>query len=843
MNFQQDEDETIELAIHGIEKSINWIVQHRSVDKKGQRQIQKLVHHTSHLLKELFAKRRSLRAFIEWFREEWNHLKSKIAQNPLAILQHAMENFIRMSDGLVLLTSGECRHPFDIQNAQTTKFPSKLSTLKERQDGYTCLYKADAIYSGFGWDEFCNESVGIQARLVALLGRYIKSPWDYLERKGKTQLLESLLDQQELAVKELQQQVQDLKKVMMTDIKLELRPKKASFVTQDKMERLVIATEKQTICLERRADNFRIKQRSILPNDYTRSRDWKILSLRLENKTITNAEAANGKRKRRLVIEDSDSDDDGAAIEKKSKKILDTRNATDAIQQTTGLVVRIETSISKTETEDSLIAIKTQMGVDVKGLEASREELEKENNQEKGTTECQEDKTNKLKRILERVLSRQDVDDNEVWDARECLRQSYMELGNELLFYRRNYEKALESFQHAKKLVKQQEVSHHRTARNANDDTFESRYIYRNLLFLSGRATVNVGITLVEWARNEKKGIAKRKASQAITELRSVEKLASEMRRQAETDKHQARVHSSEWREAMVDSLRSDQLESLACRWMGLSLWLSFQEKEAISVLEHASSFFVSNRKPRSELIPPMLELAAECIYATCTLMDLACSKMEQLPRSENDKGDEYLTKVKGSLQRYAEIVGRLEQIVSLDQSWSTMVQVFQQDNEISSSKLVLENLAEIQGWWQTKKMKLSAKTSIAPRLSSILPRLDLFPGGAMNKSPEPTAHIMLSEGRRRKQKQAGGNFRSQDLSSSNNAVYALASDESKGRKLPLRFRKWGDDLLYNRAETDDSRRNKDGDAFDTIKKKAVLVYPSIAPPLPAEFSHLVGFH
>ena len=124
-----------------------------------------------------------------------------------------------MTDGLVMLTSGECRHPFDIRQGKKAKFASKLSTLKEREDGYTCLYKANAVYSGFGWDEFTNETVGIQARLIAILKRYMKSPWDYLERKGATQLLESLLDQQELAVKELQQEFQELKKKMIDDMK------------------------------------------------------------------------------------------------------------------------------------------------------------------------------------------------------------------------------------------------------------------------------------------------------------------------------------------------------------------------------------------------------------------------------------------------------------------------------------------------------------------------------------------------------------------------------------------------------------------------------------------------
>ena len=117
-----------------------------------------------HLLTELYARRQSLSMLVQWFRHEWKRIESQLAESALPILKHAMENMLRMSDGLIFLTSGECRHPYDIEEARNTKYKSKLSTLKERGDGYTCLYKSNAIYSGFGWDEFANETVGIQAR-------------------------------------------------------------------------------------------------------------------------------------------------------------------------------------------------------------------------------------------------------------------------------------------------------------------------------------------------------------------------------------------------------------------------------------------------------------------------------------------------------------------------------------------------------------------------------------------------------------------------------------------------------------------------------------------------------
>ena len=809
MSFQ--DEETISLAVKSIEKAIRRIVQHFSVDAKAQRKIQFLIDHTGHLLRELYEKRESLRALLKWFREEWKRLESKLADQPLVILQHAMEHILRMSDGLVILTSGECRHPFDIRQAKKTKFPSKLSTLKEREDGYTCLYKSNAVYSGFGWDEFTNETVGIQFLLVKILKRFMKSPWDYLERKGATQLLESLLDQQESAVKELQQEVQDLKKRMMDDIRRRLRPKKFSFVTQDKMERLFVSSGDLTICLERRADNFQIKKGSILPNSNKQASDWQGHSLRLETKSTSES---SSNKKRRLVIEESDSEEEFGQIAVKQKK----DNITSE-KEGTGLMVRIETAKPTEEIEDSLLAIKTQMGVDVQGLETSREELELEQkNKMKSITEGKEEKTTKLKRILQRVLSRVDVDDNEVWDARECLRQSYMELGNELLWSVKNFEKAHESFEKAKELVQQQQASHQRIVQSTNDDTFESRYIQRNLIFLLGQATVNTGIALVEWAQNERKGVIKRKANQANHEFRFVQKLTSQMKEQAEMDKNLCRVHSLDWRESVEDSLRANQLESLAFRWMGISLWLSSREKDAISAFEHASSFFQSNTNPRIDLLSSILELSGECIYATSTLVDLVCSAMERLGRNSLEKGDEYLEVISRSMKRYAEISETIERISSQD-SLSAIVEDFKNENEICSSNVILQNLSEIEKWWAKKK---NAPTDFgsrdrAPRLSSLLPRSDVFPNGLNSNYSEPTAHIMISEGRRqRKQKQSRES--GYNKSSSVDAVRALREKTNDATKI-IEFRKWGDELLPGYDKSVGTK----------------LTYPSIAPAMPEE--------
>lgn len=57
------------------------------------------------------------------------------------------------------------------------------------------------------------------------------------------------------------------------------------------------------------------------------------------------------------------------------------------------------------------------------------------------TISLEEEKVNRLKKILNRALSRTEVDDDEVWDARECLRLAHMEAGNYHLWENKSREK------------------------------------------------------------------------------------------------------------------------------------------------------------------------------------------------------------------------------------------------------------------------------------------------------------------------------------------------------------------------------------------------------------------
>jgi hypothetical protein len=108
------------------------------------------------------------------------------------LLTHIFHQYLRIRDGMNLMTSGECRHPGDIHEAKTTKFPSQFHKLSHQGDGYTTLYSSDH-YSGYGWDEFYNPHVGIKARLLRALGNKGDDCWDALLEYG-AQAYETCLD-------------------------------------------------------------------------------------------------------------------------------------------------------------------------------------------------------------------------------------------------------------------------------------------------------------------------------------------------------------------------------------------------------------------------------------------------------------------------------------------------------------------------------------------------------------------------------------------------------------------------------------------------------------------------
>mmetsp|Transcript_12170 Transcript_12170/g.30803 ORF Transcript_12170/g.30803 Transcript_12170/m.30803 type:complete len:839 (-) Transcript_12170:245-2761(-) len=830
-------DDSIALAIKNLEKAINKILKRndQNLKDKSQRRLRRLVEHARHVFIELAKKRRILKSFLLWFRHEWTRLEVDLDKYPVEILQHSLQHFLRCQDSFILLTSGECRHEHDTHLANTTNFRSRLSTLEERDDGYTVLYKGTGVYSGYGFDEFNNEVVGIRALLEKELKRYRKSPWDYLERHGGTELLESLLDQHECDVKEMQHSLQSFKQRMIEDINKRLTPKNLKFATQDKMERLSLSVQGRRIDLERRAGSFQIEG-PLLPDKNRRPEDWNYCSLKLrsekENRILPS-------KKRRRVIDDSESEDEMIDFcDKNATKPV--KNLKQSVGKSSGLVVRIDSSALKTEHEDSLAVIKNQLGVNVHELEEAREILEGEDGNTKRVLE--EEKVVRLEKILKRVLSRDEIDENEVWDAQECLRYAYMEAGNKYLWDARVrcVDKAIDNFEKAKQIVETQSKSQQQVT-----DKDSSLLVQLNLLYLRGQAVVNIGISLVD-SCHRKISTSKAKILRAIREFETAQSLMTKLR-----DLVGKGTKSSRTLESTSYIFKSKQLESLACRWMGRGFWLISEEKKSIASFQQASHTFSRSNTHEwhnnTYFEEDILELAAEAIYATCDLADRCYSKMEEFQSQSSwllKKGNEMLDIVTRALTRHIEISESIERYYC-----PFKAKHFRVEYDVSSIQDVTSHRDVIIKQWKdrliNKQTCSSASAKSHPHLS--VKRSDIMSlTTVITTSNAPhTKSILSSDGRKKRRYNAHGKgshrangYRGNDIgvpSTNADAVHALTGNDPRDQQgSQIKFRKWGDGILI--AEQLRAQEDSGGQSDENNSTTLVLAYPSIAPPLPLEY-------
>ena len=1009
----------VQTACQSLERAIQKLLQRYErrtkhsidiLDPTLQTDIQKILQHIQHLITQLVLKRQSLQALLDYFKDEWAMVTrpslssslSWLQHDPLRILQHFVPILIQCQDGLVLLTSGECRHDGDIQqaNRQAAVFPSNFRRMEpQRKDGYTALYRSNHIYSGFGMDEYTDAQVGLHVQLCHRLHPYYyynnnnnnnnntnNEPttmvWDdYLLPQGG-QILELLLQQHETTLQAIQQTIQQYKQQMIQDIQQQLHPKtKVTFNTEDKLERMVVPLPDQKITLERRGNAFQISHtHGVLPNHYQTKMDWKKefqkghplpFSSSSSSSSIMHSSSSSSsqpsfttlptrssatttmtmkmtmthpdvpsRRRRRRVIEDSDDDDDdnnnnndnnkknvGRPTERgkkdgrhetnsKRSKTINTNHQSKSKQPISsssssssssalsgGLVVRVEqqtkTMKYNDDTEQSLIAIKTQMGVNAEELEAAREDLERETlvrndgissclgnrisqqehhqqqqqqqHQNHPSRQIENDahtiqrgrrKVERLQGILQRVQSRDHVDDNEVWDARECLREAYMALGNDLLWSvpksAEKYEQALDHFGNAGDLVDDQQAAHQTLVQSTNDNaTLESRFIQRNLLLLRGQAHVNRGIALVEWSQlSPTKPILIRKLiSQAIQELSKAVHYAKDMRRQAKVDQQQhppyhGNNNNNDWVDIIVDIFKADQLESLASRWMGVALWPS-QPTEAVETLDHAASFFFSHPpedliRNHEVLLYSLLQVGWECSLAGTTVADLACTDLETLsgPKQTKDmnsheKGDALVGLIRKALERNARIADVFENLKSKVPSLASIVEAFQEENDLLSGKDFRDSFQEIQTWWSQIKSK--AVFATRPSSSEAVPPLlrnDLFADHGLASNLPVTRRFIVSDGARKRNRQTkqstSSQFHWKATSHFSDAVRALDDDDDddhhhhhNSTTTTRQYRKWGDELLPQQVTVNP-------ETGETISKP-LLPYPSVAPEMPPE--------
>lgn len=316
---------------------------------------------------------------------------------------HWFLQYLRLRDGLVILVSGECRHPGDRKFArkQPAHHRSNLSKKSQRRDG-TRVYRKDAIYSGFGWDEFYDDEVGIRKRLCSVL-----SSTSRVDKVMEGSSFEMVLSGHESKVTNDTAKLEQLRQSLITNVNLFLKKsgKGGTLVVKsaDKFEKLEIKRDGQRVFeVDRLADNFVIAdQAGVLPSNMDMDGwrcimslpdDAKVGTVPEEQKSVlaigdsssssiisisTKSSKAAAKRKR-IMESDSDSDRGDDA-----KSVLSRQSTRPKKTTTGGLRVKAKAAVTKSSSSldqktVSVIAIKEKLGVNNQTLQASLDNLEME---------------------------------------------------------------------------------------------------------------------------------------------------------------------------------------------------------------------------------------------------------------------------------------------------------------------------------------------------------------------------------------------------------------------------------------------------------------------------------
>mmetsp|Transcript_16006 Transcript_16006/g.34818 ORF Transcript_16006/g.34818 Transcript_16006/m.34818 type:complete len:995 (-) Transcript_16006:215-3199(-) len=356
-------------------------IEERSLQEQ-ERVATRAARHGSHILKVLAVKRQALSLGVSALDDCTDQCLAAlehdaawcVKDNLQRILEHFFTNYLRLRDGLVLLTSGECRHPGDSRQAAKAdpRYKSSFGTdSTTRGDGYTALFSAKGGYSGAGWDEFYDENLGVRTRLVdACLGCAGAKPvpskgwggnrakvWNRLCEIG-AEVFESELDLHDTETAATKAQLETLRRRFLDGINgiLFRRAKDGSggrlggklvMVTTDKFERIELqnaaAIGISSLVIERQGDNFCISDDSgVLPSDWDQ-KAWKE-AMALPNELRESQLATGGPKKgnstkpekripsmepssaalpkkRRVIVEnsESDSDEEGRDVAKKGK--------------------------------------------------------------------------------------------------------------------------------------------------------------------------------------------------------------------------------------------------------------------------------------------------------------------------------------------------------------------------------------------------------------------------------------------------------------------------------------------------------------------------------------------
>lgn len=906
------------------------------------------------------------------------------------LLQHTFAALLRMHDGLILITSGECRHEADRQyalrtasnshpsrlgggessnsksthggkNATTTNSTATVTSAAVRRDGYTRLYKSEHVYNGASWDEWHDPENGLKHRLVQATGQswtsLMRAPPKQKQDEGSSEgrrrpsgpNVEDLVNRIESEIRRLEDDFRALRERVEHGLVPPLRDAlgcaavtvKVSFAC--KLERLEVRAPAARYRFEcqRRGRAFQLRDR-VLPPNASRD-DWeKFLGFSPHRGAATKAAILPfhpvpqrpthpPPRKKRRVIEDSDDDDvgEGDAVDTPEEQPLSTKQSgrpapalsgaaessasaaaivgVDASAASfTGLVVQQRVGAPPPEPptpsrkaapdngehlQASVHQIKAALGVSAQALEASHQVLEDEEAEASREAQAIDDEYadgddtfhenwslqyRKLNKQLERALRQPSVDDDTLWELRDCVRQAAMAAGNQCLWSphhpgrddcdggrdaqrqrRIDLENALFFFDTAQRLVQDQHDLHqlmtgkgdpsHSTS-SSDDDS--SLLFQRNLHLLHAQAHVNAGIAWVELYRcvRRRSSWAKRARQQFDRAERCLGIVPT-----LTPESSDGAAASSSSIDALLDQLKAQELRLLAVRWRGMLLWSTGDREQALDVLQAAADASVAPSLMELEHLEcgeAILKVWAESYHAGVTIADLVLGALEEATvaqiREKQPQFDQLLQQAGVAVASATNKSRSLHGMVEEKASSLLSGQEFLEEFSILNETALQQSLRDSQEWWQ-RKVAVATKT-IGPSSRDVpAGRNDLSVEGPIASDDEgdddhrprknssvvgaaPLRFVVYGSAPfpykpRRKRVQFGGGR--------SNLRTTAPVPRDRRRPLqssePLRqYRRWGDELL---PQVQDENGN-------WVPK---LSYPAIAPEMPPDIQARLG--
>jgi hypothetical protein len=238
----------------------------------------------------------------------------------------------------------------------------------------------------------------------------------------------------------------------------------------------------------------------------------------------------------------------------------------------------------------------------------------------------------------------------------------------------------------------------------------------------------------------------------------------------------------------------------------------------------------------RIQLMPILLGTVEACIESCSTLASLGCTDLENMLQNgvDEEKGSCILRMISKAITKQTEILRDVESLRrTSDPPIQELIKNFEREHSFPSSSASQQSLDEIKTWW--RKSRDAPNTLEHQKSKETLPRADISGLGTLKQSA-PSGNLPFQGDYQRKNRArnavAGGRMkygnptvRSEEPTTDAGGTWNPSAPYTR----PIKFRKWGDELIQISTST------KGEHGVGGEQAPLQFPYPTSPPPIPAE--------